>query len=110
MVPSPASKRKSSRRLPSYLRKSGDEPVGELRRLREEARNAARERDGRTREPSSSSRGPLMKAAEATGTPEVRRQKGLMKRSTYLWLVGNGRMVVLVLIMVPIPPFPTNPR
>ena len=26
----------------------------------------------------------------------------------YLWLVGNGRMVVMVLIIVPIPPFPTN--
>ena len=28
----------------------------------------------------------------------------------YLWLVGNGRMVVMVLIIVPIPPFPTNQR
>ena len=28
----------------------------------------------------------------------------------YLWLVGNGRMVVMVLIIVPIPPFPTNPK
>ena len=46
MLPSPASKRKSSRRLPSYLRNSGGEPVGELlRRLREEAREAAQARD-----------------------------------------------------------------
>ena len=46
MVPSPSSKRKSSRRLPSYLRNQvGAEPVGELRRLREEAANAAIERD-----------------------------------------------------------------
>ena len=29
---------------------------------------------------------------------------------SYLWLVGNGRMVVMVLIIVPIPPFPTNQR
>ena len=29
---------------------------------------------------------------------------------TYLWLVGNGRMVVMVPIIVPIPPFPTNQR
>ncbi|CAE7858578.1 TPT1 [Symbiodinium sp. KB8] len=69
MVPSPASKRKSSRRLPSYLRKSAEEPVGELRRLRDEARNAARERDGLNRGPSSSSRGPAKTAAEVTGTP-----------------------------------------
>ena len=27
-----------------------------------------------------------------------------------LWLVGNGRMVVMVPIIVPIPPFPTNQR
>ena len=46
MVPSPSSKRKSSRRLPSYLRNQvGAEPVGELRRLREEAANAAIARD-----------------------------------------------------------------
>ena len=46
MVPSPSSKRKSSRRLPSYLRNQvGAEPVGELRRLREEAAQAAIERD-----------------------------------------------------------------
>ena len=29
---------------------------------------------------------------------------------TYLWLVGKGRMVVMILIIVPIPPFPTNQR
>ena len=53
MVPSPSSKRKSSRRLPSYLRKQvGAEPVGELRRLREEAANAAIERDRLHQEPS----------------------------------------------------------
>ena len=48
MVPSPSSKRKSSRRLPSYLRNQ----VGELRRLREEAANAAIERDRLHQEPS----------------------------------------------------------
>ena len=53
MVPSPSSKRKSSRRLPSYLRNQvGAEPVGELRRLREEAANAAIERDRIHQEPS----------------------------------------------------------
>ena len=53
MVPSPSSKRKSSRRLPSYLRNQvGAEPVGELRRLREEAANAAIERDRLHQEPS----------------------------------------------------------
>ena len=53
MVPSPSSKRKSSRRLPSYLRnQAGAEPVGELRRLREEAANAAIERDRLHQEPS----------------------------------------------------------
>ena len=31
-------------------------------------------------------------------------------RFACLWLVGNGRMVVMVLIIVPIPPFPTNQR
>ena len=31
-------------------------------------------------------------------------------QSSYLWLVGNGGMVVMVLIIVPIPPFPTNQR
>ena len=57
MVPSPSSKRKSSRRLPSYLTNQvGAEPVGELRRLREEAANAAIERDGLHREPSQPSR------------------------------------------------------
>ena len=34
----------------------------------------------------------------------------LSGRFTYLWLVGNGRMVVMVLIIVPILPFPTNQR
>ena len=29
---------------------------------------------------------------------------------TYLWLVGKGRMIVMVLIIVPIPPFTTNQR
>ena len=29
---------------------------------------------------------------------------------TYLWIVGNGGMVVIVVIIVPIPPFPTNQR
>ena len=29
---------------------------------------------------------------------------------SYLWLVGNGGMVVMVLEIVPIPPFPTNQR
>ena len=53
MVPSPSSKRKSSRRLPSYLKNQvGAEPVGELRRLREEAANAAIERDRLHQEPS----------------------------------------------------------
>ena len=32
------------------------------------------------------------------------------EHDAYLWLVGNGRMVVMVLIIVPIPPFPTNQR
>ena len=36
--------------------------------------------------------------------------KSPMKAYTYLWLVGNGRMVVIVVIIVPIPPFPTNPK
>ena len=26
------------------------------------------------------------------------------------WLVGNGRMVVIVVIILPLPPFPTNQR
>ena len=57
MVPSPSSKRKSSPRLPSYLRNQvGAEPVGELRRLREEAANAAIERDRLHQKPSQPSR------------------------------------------------------
>ena len=35
---------------------------------------------------------------------------GVAQLKTYLWLVGNGRMVVMVLIIVPIPPFPTKQR
>ena len=46
--------------------------------------------------------GPLLRfVARLTKTHSLR---------TYLWLVGNGRMVVMVLIIVPIPPFPTNQR
>ena len=37
----------------------------------------------------------------------VSRFRGLF---TYLWLVGNGRVVVIVVILYPIPPFPTNQR
>ena len=37
MPPSPASKRKSARRLPSRLRKTGEAPTGELKRLCDEA-------------------------------------------------------------------------
>ena len=45
MAPSPSSKKKSARRLPSYLRHGQGEPVGALLRLREEAQEAARERN-----------------------------------------------------------------
>ena len=41
MPPSPASKRKSARRLPSRLRKTGEAPTGEIKRLRDEAAAAA---------------------------------------------------------------------
>ena len=65
MVPSPSAKRKSSRRLPSYLRNQvGAEPVGELRRLREEAAKAAIERDRLHQEPSQPSR-PSVRTGQA---------------------------------------------
>ena len=74
MVPSPSAKRKSSRRLPSYLRNQvGAEPVGELRRLREEA---AIERDRLHQEPSQPSR-PSARTGQAK--TKGRREEG--KRS-----------------------------
>ena len=57
MVPSPSSKRESARRLPSYLRGSGAEPVGELRRLRDEAVSAAQARALHQPVPSTTVRG-----------------------------------------------------
>ena len=39
-----------------------------------------------------------------------KRKRSPMDPESYLWLVGNGRMVVIVVIIVPIPPFPTNQR
>ena len=77
MVPSPSAKRKSSRRLPSYLRNQvGAEPVGELRRLREEAAKAAIERDRLHHEPSQPSR-PSVRTGQAK--TRGRREEG--KRS-----------------------------
>ena len=77
MVPSPSAKRKSSRRLPSYLRNQvGAEPVGELRRLREEAAQAAIERDRLHHEPSQPSR-----PSVRTGQVKTRGRKEEEKRS-----------------------------
>ena len=45
MPSSPASTRKSARRLPSRLRKTGEAPTGELKRLRDEAAATAIARD-----------------------------------------------------------------
>ena len=47
------------------------------------------------------------------GSAERMRGFRLLGGDSYLWLVGNGRMVVVVVvvvIIVPIPPFPTNQR
>ena len=77
MVPSPSAKRKSSRRLPSYLRNQvGAEPVGELRRLREEAAQAAIERDRLHQEPSQPSR-----PTARTGQAKTKGRKEEGKRS-----------------------------
>ena len=43
-------------------------------------------------------------------SPGPKHRKNTKKPKTYLWLVGIGRMVAMVLIIVPIPPFPTNQR
>ena len=77
MVPSPSAKRKSSRRLPSYLRNQvGAAPVGELLWLREEAVQAAIERDRLHQEPSQPSR-PSARTGQAK--TKGRREEG--KRS-----------------------------
>ena len=39
------------------------------------------------------------------GEPHLRMEKAAAHGEAYLWLVGNGRMAVMVLLIVPIPPF-----
>ena len=75
MVPSPSSKRKSSRRLPSYLRGIGAEPVGELRRLREEAAQAAQDRKRQREEPAQPPQAKEEPTADADGRERKRRRQ-----------------------------------
>ena len=69
MAPSPSSKKKSARRLPSYLRHGQGEPVGALLQLREAAQEAARERN-RQAETRAASLKPAISARKRSVEPE----------------------------------------
>ena len=55
-------------------------------------------------------RSPFLLSASALGPASSRPESCTGAALPYLWLVGNGRLVVMVLIIVPFPPFPANQR